>query len=131
MGFFTKPDPIAKLRAEIHAKPKDSKLLLDLAGLLKHKGATDESAEFFMRAAHALVDVGFAPKAIALAKQVTQMVPKSQEPYEFLVEQYEELKLKEELRAVFKTLKTLYRNDGKESAAVAIEAKLEALGPGR
>lgn len=131
MGFFGKPDPIAKLRQEVESKPKDSKLLLDLAGLLKAKGNTDEAAEFYMRAAHALLDLGFAPKAVALTKQVTQMVPKSVEPWEFLLQQYEEMKLKEELRTVLKTLRTLYRADGKESLAKAVEGKLDALGPGR
>ena len=45
MGFFTKADPIQKLRNEVEAKPKDTKLLLDLAGQLKAKGSIGESAD--------------------------------------------------------------------------------------
>lgn len=131
MGFFTKADPIAALKQQVEAKPKDTKLLLDLAGMLKAKGAVDESAEIYMRAAHALMELGFAPKAVAIAKQVTHMTPKMIEPFEFLAGQYEENKVKEELRLVLKTLQSLYRNDGKESKARETEKRLEALGPGR
>jgi tetratricopeptide (TPR) repeat protein len=131
MGFFSKPDPLAKAKAELEARPKDVKLLQDIAGMLKAKGQVDDAAEHYMRAARAQLELGFAPKAIALAKQVSQMLPKSPEAFEFLIEQYEEGKLKEELRSVLKTLLGIYRGNGSEAAARATEAKLDALGPGR
>ena len=131
MGFFTKPDPIAKLKAESDAKPKDTKLLLDLAGQLKAKGAVSESAEYYMRAATALTDLGFATKAVAIVRQVTQMVPKSIPAHEALARCLEEMKVKEDQRTVLKTLVTLYRAEGRPQDAQTAQLKIDALGPGR
>ena len=131
MGFFAKPDPIELLKKELEKKPKDSKILLDLAAHFKAKGATDEAVEYYMRAAQALSDVGFAPKAVALVKQVTQLAPKAIEPYELLAKLLEQLKVKEDLRAVLKILVPLYRSNGKDDLARATEEKIKALGPGR
>lgn len=132
MGFFSKAaDPITKLRADVEARPNDSKRLLDLAGALKAKGSIGEAAEFYMRAADELTSKGFATKAVAIFKQVTQMTPKSIPAHEALAKYLEEMKVKEDLRAVLKTLISLYRGDGQESQARAAQAKMDALGPGR
>ena len=132
MGFFAaKADPIEKLKQELAQKPKDTKLLLDVAAMLKAKGAVSEAADHYLRAATALSEAGFAPKAVAIAKQVTQLAPKNIEAFELLAKLYEELKVKEELRGVLKALVSLYRGSGKESFAKSTETKLEALGPGR
>ena len=131
MGFFTKADPIQKLRAEVDAKPKDSKLLLDLAGQLKAKGAAGEAAEYYMRAATALTEKGFATKAVAIIRQVTQLTPKSIPAHEALAACLEEANIKEDQRMVLKTLLGLYRSEGREKDAKAAEQKIEALGPGR
>jgi thioredoxin-like negative regulator of GroEL len=132
MGFFSKaPDPIEKLKVELESKPTDSRLLLELAGLLKAKGAVSEAADHYLNAALALADKGFAPKAVAIVKQVTQLTPKSVEAFELLAKLYEQMKVKEDLRTVLKQLIPLYRAEGKESSAKATEAKIQSLGPGR
>ncbi|MBS1151274.1 MAG: hypothetical protein H6Q89_2972 [Myxococcaceae bacterium] len=131
MGFFTKADPIAKLREDLERKPKDSKLLLDLAGLLKAKGAVSEAAEYYMRAATALTDLGFATKAVAIVRQVTQLTPKSIPAHEALARCLEEAKAKEDQRTVLKTLVSLYREVGRSEDAQIAQRKIESLGPGR
>ncbi len=131
MGFFTKADPIAALRAQVEAKPKDSKLLLELANLLKAKNAVSEAAEYYLRAAQALTDLGFATKAVAIIKQVTQLQPKSIPAHEALLVCLEEMKLKEDQRTVLKTLLTLYRGEGRADDAQTALTKIDALGPGR
>jgi thioredoxin-like negative regulator of GroEL len=131
MGFFTKADPLQKLRADVEAKPKDSKLLLELAGQLKAKGAVGESAEYYLRAATALTELGFATKAVALLRQVTQMTPKSIPAHEALAACLEEMKVKEDLRTVLKALAGLYRAEGRSQDAQTAHLKIEALGPGR
>lgn len=131
MGFFTKADPIAKLKAEVEAKPKDTKLLLELAGLLKAKGAISDAAEYYLQAADALSALGFATKAVAIIRQVTQMAPKSIVAHEKLAEALEEMKVKEDLRTVLKALVSLYRGDGRMDDAATAQTKIEALGPGR
>ncbi len=131
MGFFTKADPIAALKAQVEAKPKDSKLLLDLAGQLKTKGAVSEAAEYYMRAATALTDLGFATKAVAIIRQVTQMMPKSIPAHEALAACLEEMKVKEDQRTVLKTLVSLYRSEGRSDDAQTAQLKIDALGPGR
>lgn len=131
MGFFTKADPIAKLKAEIEAKPKDQKLLLDLANQLKAKGAVSEAAEYFLRAADAMTDLGFQTKAVAVIRQVTQMAPKSIVAHEKLAGALEEMKVKEDLRQVLKVLVSLYRGEGRMDDASTAQAKIDALGPGR
>lgn len=131
MGFFTKADPLQKLRAEVEARPKDSKLLLDLAGQLKAKGAIGEAAAYYLRAASALTDLGFATKAVALLRQVTQMTPKSIPAHEALAGCLELLKVKEDQRTVLKTLVTLYRAEGKSEEAQTAQQKVDSLGPGR
>ena len=131
MGFFAKADPLQKLRADLEAKPKDSKLLLELAGQLKAKGAVGESAEYYMRAAAALTELGFATKAVALLRQVTQMTPKSIPAHEALAKCLDEMKVKEDLRTVLKTLVSLYRSEGRPQDAQTAQLKIEALGPGR
>src|SRR5688500_17512194 len=132
MGFFTKAaDPIQKMKAEAEARPKDHKLLLELAGVLKAKGAVAESAEYYLRAAAALTAVGFGTKAVALLRQVTHMTPKSIPAHEALAKCLEDLKVKEDLRTVLKTLVGLYRGEGRESESQAALKKIDALGPGR
>jgi thioredoxin-like negative regulator of GroEL len=131
MGFFTKADPIQKLRGEVEARPKDTKLLMDLAGQLKAKGSVSEAAEYYMRAATALTDLGFATKAVAILRQVTQMTPKSIPAHEALAQCLEEMKVKEDLRAVLKTLVGLYKAEGKQQEAQTVQLKIDALGPGR
>lgn len=131
MGFFAKADPVQKLRKDVEAKPKDSKLLLELAGLLKAKGAVSEAAEYYMRAAQALTDLGFATKAVAIIRQVTQMTPKSIPAHEALAGCLEEMKVKEDLRTVLKTLISLYRSEGRPQDAATAQLKIDALGPGR
>ncbi|GEM_PF-3303032 len=131
MGFFTKADPIAALKAQVESKPKDSKLLLDLANLLKAKNAISEAAEYYLRAAQALTDLGFATKAVAIIKQVTQLQPKSIPAHEALLACLEEMKVKEEQRMVLKTLMTLYRGEGRQQDAQTAQLKIDALGPGR
>lgn len=131
MGFFTKADPLTKLRADVEAKPKDTKLLLDLAGQLKAKGALSEAAEYYMRAATAMTDVGFASKALAIIRQVTQMQPKSIPAHESLAACLAEMNVKEDQRAVLKTLVTLYRLEGRQQDAQTAQLKIDALGPGR
>lgn len=131
MGFFTKVDPLDKLRLELEAKPTDTKLLLDVAAMLKARGATGEAVDHLMRAANGLSEAGFALKAVAIAKQVSQLAPKSLEAYEFLAQRYEQLKLREELRGALKQLVPIYRSNGKEALARATETQIEALGPGR
>ena len=131
MGFFTKADPIQKLRSDVEAKPKDTKLLLELGGLLKAKGAVSESAEYYMRAATALTELGFATKAVAIVRQVTQMTPRSIPAHEALAACLEEMKVKEDLRTVLKTLVGLYRSEGRQQDAQTAQVKIDALGPGR
>lgn len=131
MGFFAKADPIDKLRAEVEKKPKDSKLLLDLAGALKAKGATSEAADYYMRAAEALASLGFAPKAIAIFRQVTQLTPRSIPAHEALATHLEAAKMKEDQRTVLKTLVGLYRSEGHQASATEAQKKIDALGPGR
>lgn len=131
MGFFTKADPIAKLKAEVEAKPKDTKLLLDLAGQLKAKGALTEAGHYYFQAADALNAQGFASKATAIIRQVTQMAPKSVAAHEKLAEALDAAKAKEDLRGVLKTLVSLYRGEGRMDDAATAQAKIDALGPGR
>ena len=131
MGFFTKADPIQKLRSDVEARPKDTKLLLELAGLLKAKGSVSESAVYYMRAATALTELGFATKAVAIVRQVTQMTPKSIPAHEALAVCLEEMKVKEDLRTVLKTLMGLYRSEGRPQDAQTAQVKIDALGPGR
>jgi hypothetical protein len=131
MGFFTKADPIEKLKAEIEKKPKDHKLLLDLAGMLKAKNQLGEAAEYLMRAAEALNTLGFATKGLAIFKQVIQMQPKSIPAHEALATALEQMKMKEDQRTALKTLVSLYRTAGRMEDASAAQQKIEALGPGR
>ena len=131
MGFFAKVDPLDKLKRELEQKPNDTKLLLDVAALLKQKGAVGEAVEHYVRAGQAMVGKGFAHKGVAIAKQAIQFAPKAIEPHEFLARCYEELKLKEDLRGVLKTLVGLYTAEGKHDEAQRLRVKIEALGPGR
>ena len=131
MGFFTKADPIAKLKAEAEAKPKDTKILLDLAGQLKAKGAVSEACHYYILAAEALNAQGFASKGTAIIRQVTQMMPKSIAAHERLASALDEVKAKEDLRTVLKTLVSLYRGEGRMDDASTAQAKIDALGPGR
>lgn len=131
MGFFTKADPLQKLRSDVEAKPKDTKLLLDLAGQLKAKGAISEAAVYYMRAGEALTELGFGTKAVAIIRQVTQMTPKSIPAHEALAKCLEEMKVKEDLRTVLKTLVSLYRSEGRPQDAQTAQLKIDALGPGR
>ncbi|MHB8873803.1 MAG: tetratricopeptide repeat protein [Myxococcaceae bacterium] len=131
MGLFSKADPIDKLKQELERKPKDSKLLLEVAGLLKAKGAVSESVKHYLLAAQAMVDVGFTNKGVAIAKQVIGFAPKLTEPHEFLAKCYEQLKLKEDLRGVLKNLATLHASEGNNAEAARLRKKIEELGPGR
>ncbi len=131
MGFFTKADPIAKLRSELETRPNDSKLLIELGGLLKAAGNPTEAAASYLRAATALNDLGFGTKAVALIRQVLALNPKSIPAHEALAKRLEEMKMKEDLRPVLKSLFTLYQADGRATDARTIQAQIEALGPGR
>jgi thioredoxin-like negative regulator of GroEL len=131
MSFFSKPDPFEKLKAQLEQKPKDTKLLLEMAGLLKEKGLTGAAVEHYLRAGQTLVEQGFAHKAASIAKQAIQAAPKAAEPYEFLARCYEELKLKEDLRGVLKTLVGVHASAGNVAEATSLRKKIEALGPGR
>lgn len=131
MGLFSKTDPIDKLKTQLDQKPKDVKLLLEMAGLLKEKGLTGAAVEHYLRAGQAMIDQGFVNKAVAIAKQAIQVAPKATEPYEFLARCYEELKLKEDLRGVLKTLAGVHASAGNMAEASDLRKKIEALGPGR
>ena len=84
-----------------------------------------------MRAADARRGLGFQTKAVAVIRQVTQMAPKSIAAHEKLAEALEEMKVKEDLRQVLKTLVSLYRSEGRMDDASTAQTKIDALGPGR
>jgi tetratricopeptide (TPR) repeat protein len=131
MGFFGKTDPLAQLTAQVEKRPKDVKLVLDLANMLKAKGAQSAAVENFRKAMDLYVEQGFMPKALAIAKQVTSFAPNEIEPYEFLAEHYEKNNLKEELRLTLKTLVRLYGENARQDDADRARNKMSSLGPGR
>ena len=131
MGFFGKADPLAKLTADAERKPKDVKLALELAGMLKAKGAQATAIEHYMRAVNLYVEQGFATKAVAVAKQVISFAPNVIEPHEFLAKHYETNNLKEELRLTLKTLVRLYSEAGRGDDSDRARNQMNGLGPGR
>jgi hypothetical protein len=131
MGFFGKSDPLAKLTAQVEKKPKDPKLGLELAGMLKAKGAQAAAIEQFMKVVGIYVDLGFAQKAVAVAKQVLTFAPDTLEAHEFLARHYETTNLKEELRLELRSLVRLYSEVGRSDDASQARKKMDSLGPGR
>jgi tetratricopeptide (TPR) repeat protein len=131
MGFFGKTDPIAKLTAAAEKNPKDVKVALELAGLLKAKGSQSAAIEQYMRAVNLFVEQGFAQKAVAVAKQVIGFAPDTIEPHEFLAQHYEKNNLKEELRLELRSVVRIYNETGRVDEAREARRKIESLGPGR
>jgi len=131
MGFFGKTDPLAKLSAQAEKNPKDPKIALDLAAMLKAKGAQATAIEHYMRAVSIYVEQGFAQKAAAVAKQIISFAPDVIEPHEFLAKHYETNNLKEELRLELKQLVRLYGDVGRGDDASRARRQMESLGPGR
>lgn len=142
MGFLSRlsssssPSPsskLAQLQADLELKPKDTRLMLELAAALKASGDLAASIDMSLRAARLHLADGVHQKGIAIAKQLMASAPHDPKAFEFLVECYQTAKLKEDERGALKQLVKLYsQNPGTWSSELArANARLEALGPGR
>ena len=133
MGFLTRKDPIAILTNHLSSPrhEKDTRSMMELAGLLAKKGDTAGAIDWYLRAAKEFLADGFHPKASAAAKQALQLSPKNIEANEFLCELYEKMKLKEDQRGVLKKLVDLYFENRDTEKVASTRKRLEALGPGR
>jgi lipopolysaccharide biosynthesis regulator YciM len=138
MGFLSRSSSsssskIDQLQADLEKRPKDARLMQDLAAALKEKGATEASVEMSLRAARHFMDEGFHQKAVAIAKQMMVYAPTLPQAFELLVECYQALKLKEDERGVLKQLLKVYgaNSSGNAAELARVRARLEELGPGR
>lgn len=135
MGFLDKllkkTDPLEELKKTVEKNPKDTKAMLDLANQLKAKGDQAGALEYTLKAADAHQAAGFAQKALAVMRQAVAMAPQSPDVLEKLAALYLSMKLKEDARGVFITLKKVYLADKRTNDYARVEKQIGELGPGR
>jgi hypothetical protein len=116
---------------DFEALPKDPKTLQDLAHQKKAKGQTALAVKLGLEAAKAHKAAGFNQKAVAVLKSTASWDATSADVFELLASTYLEMKLKEDARGAFLTLKKIYLAERKGDEVKRIDSKIAELGPGR
>lgn len=116
---------------DFDALPKDPKALQDLAQQKKAQGEAVVAARLALEAAKAHKATGFNQKAVAVLKSAASWDGTNTGVFELLASTYLEMKLKEDARGAFLTLKKLYLAENKGDEVTRIDAKIAELGPGR
>lgn len=123
---------VAKLEEQLEQRPKDTRLLLDLAAALRESDDLAGAVDASLRAARVHLEGGFHMKALAIAKQMMAYAPNKPQAYAVAVECYQGLKMKEDERGVWKQVIKQFSGDAREAELVQkATARIAELGPGR
>lgn len=134
MGFLgaltgKKKDPFELLKEQADASPGEPRLLHEVATKAHGKGLHGAALEYARRAAQAHVQQGFTQRAVAELRAARTWGEPTPELLEELSALYLELGHKEDAREVLLALRRMVRGDA--AKVTELEARIEALGPGR
>lgn len=129
MGLSMKEDPLVRTRLAAARRPRDTKLMLELAALLRQRGRLTEAVDVYLRAARQEWAEGLVHKASAIARLAVQLAPARPEAHEALARCLEGTDFRADLRAELRTLLELHRGAGHLAEAQQVEQRLAALEP--
>ncbi len=110
---------------------KDPRSLLDAAHGSRARGDVAQAAAELLRAAALYEQQGFSHKAVALARQATQLQPTHASAWELLVGLFERGDRPQDLREALTSLARLYADQHRGDEARTVRDRLQALRPTR
>ncbi len=109
--------------------PKDAKLRLEVGDAHRRWGQIEEAVETYQRVAQQYMAEGFDARAVAVFKQILNLVPDRFDAYAPLAELYERMGLTAEALSALQTAADGFHRQGKKSEALDLLRKMANADP--
>jgi len=119
-----KDKALAEYQKLLKLDPKDAKLRLEVGDARRRWGQVEEAVETYQRVAEQYMAEGFDARAVAVFKQILNLVPDRFDAYAPLAELYERMGLTAEALAALQTAADGYHRQGKRSEALDLLRKM-------
>jgi tetratricopeptide (TPR) repeat protein len=124
-----KDKALAEYQKLLKLDPKDAKLRLEVGDAHRRWGQIEEAVETYQRVAEQYMAEGFDARAVAVFKQILNLVPDRFEAYAPLAELYERMGLTAEALSALQTAADGFHRQGKKSEALDLLRKMANADP--
>jgi tetratricopeptide (TPR) repeat protein len=124
-----KDKALAEYQKLLKLDPKDAKLRLEVGDAHRRWGQVEEAVETYQRVAEQYMVEGFDARAVAVFKQILNLVPDRFEAYAPLAELYERMGLTAEALAALQTAADGFHRQGRKSEALDLLRKMANADP--
>jgi tetratricopeptide (TPR) repeat protein len=124
-----KDKALAEYQKLLKLDPKDAKLRLEVGDAHRRWGQVDEAVETYQRVAEQYMVEGFDARAVAVFKQILNLVPDRFDAYAPLAELYERMGLTAEALVALQTAADGYYRQGRKAEALDLLRKMANADP--